>query len=72
VTCFLLTGQPNCFSPPVTYSSKPTAHTGPGELLESFGKNEQGVPVTNLTLDELVNFDYGDPAEDRPAPTRVP
>ncbi|MDQ3622422.1 MAG: hypothetical protein M3463_08040 [Verrucomicrobiota bacterium] len=24
-----------------------------------FGKNEQGVPIAGLTLDELVNFDFG-------------
>ncbi len=59
VTCFLFTGQPNCVSPLVTYSAKPTIHTGPGELLELFGKNEQGVPIAGLTLDELVNFDFG-------------
>lgn len=59
VTCFLLTGQPSCFSPLVTYSRQPTAYTGAGELLENFGKKELGVPVTSLTLDELASFQYG-------------
>ena len=35
------------------------AHTEPGGFLEKFGKNEEGVPVTVLTLDELLNFDFG-------------
>jgi hypothetical protein len=59
VTCFLLTGQPSCFSPLVTYSQRPTAHIAPGELLENFGKNELGVPILHLTLHELVNFEFG-------------
>lgn len=58
-TCFLLTGQPSCFSPLVTYSRQPTAHTGSGELLENFGKKELGAPVTSLTLNELANFQFG-------------
>jgi hypothetical protein len=58
-TCFLLTGQPSCFSPLVTYSRQPTAHVGPGELLEGFGKTELGAPPKKVTLDELVNFDFG-------------
>jgi hypothetical protein len=58
-TCFLLSGMPSCFSKLVTYSSTPELHTGPGELLENFGKVEIGSPVTELTLDELVKFDYG-------------
>ena len=57
--CFLLSGMPSCFSELVTYSSVPTSHTGPGELLEMFGKVEIGSPVTELTLNELVTFDYG-------------
>ena len=59
VTCFLLAGQPSCFSPLVTYSRQPTAHVAPGELLENFGKNELGVPIPNLTLHELANFEFG-------------
>jgi hypothetical protein len=58
-TCFLLSGMPSCFSDLVTYSSPPTSHTGPGELLEKFGKAEVGSPITELTLDELITFDYG-------------
>ena len=58
-TCFLLSGMPSCFSELVTYSSEPTLHIGPGELLEKFGKIEIGYPITELTLDELVTFDYG-------------
>ncbi len=59
-TCFLLTGHPSCFSDLVTYSQSPTAHTGAGELLERFGNIEKGEPIKELTLDELVNFDYGE------------
>ena len=59
-TCFILSGWPNCFSQLVAYSSKPTAETGVGELLESFGKTEEGTPITNLSLDQLANFEYGD------------
>ena len=59
VTCFLLTARPNFFSPLVTYSAKPTARTGPGQLLETFGQNEKGLTIPKLTLDDLVNFDYG-------------
>jgi len=59
VTSFLLAGQPSCFSTLVTYSRQPTAHVGPGELLENFGKNELGAPVTGLTLHELANFEFG-------------
>jgi hypothetical protein len=58
-TCFLLSGMPSCFSELVTYLATPTAHTGPAEHLEKFGKTEIGSPVTKLTLDELVTFDYG-------------
>lgn len=58
-TSFLLSGMPNCFSELVTYSSTPSAHTGSGELLERFGKTEKGSPIPKLTLDEIVNFDYG-------------
>jgi hypothetical protein len=35
------------------------ACTEPGGFLENFGKNEKGVPVTAMTLDELLNFDFG-------------
>ncbi len=59
VTCFLLTGQPSSFSPLVTYSGKPSAHVAPGELLHNFGQNELGAPVKDLTLAELVAFDFG-------------
>ncbi|MDH4273817.1 MAG: hypothetical protein OEW08_02135 [Gammaproteobacteria bacterium] len=58
-TCFLLTGQPNCFSDLVTYSQPPTAQTGAGELLEKFGFSEIGAPIKQLTLDELVHFNFG-------------
>ncbi len=58
-TCFLLTGMPSCFSTLVTYSTSPMACTEPGGFLENFGKNEKGVPVTAMTLDELLNFDFG-------------
>jgi len=58
-TCFLFTGQPNCFSPLVTYSGQPVAHVASGELLANFGKNELGRPITKITLDELANFEFG-------------
>lgn len=58
-TCFLLDGQPSCFSTLVTYSAKPMFQTGPGELLENFCKREQGNPIKNISLDQLVNFDFG-------------
>lgn len=57
--CFMMTGRPSCFSTLITYSKAPTAHTSPGEFLEKFGNQEQGVPIKSLTLDELVSFDYG-------------
>lgn len=58
-TCFLLSGWPSCFSELVTYYSTPTSDTGPGELLEKFGQVEKGSPKTELTLDEIITFDYG-------------
>lgn len=57
-TCFLMSGAPSCFCELVTYSSRPTAQTGPGELLENFSKTEVGQPPGPLTLDHLTNFDY--------------
>ena len=59
-TCFLLTGHPSCFSDLVTYSQPPTAYTGAGEVLEKFGNVENGEPIKQLTLDELVYFDFGE------------
>lgn len=58
-TVFLIHRWPNVFSDLVTYSSKPTAHTAKGELLENFCKIEKGDPPKELKLDEIVNFDYG-------------
>jgi len=63
-SCFLFTGHPSCFSTLVTYSSSPTHHAGRGELLEHFGKEEVGNPKVKMTLDELVNFDYGSELKD--------
>jgi hypothetical protein len=58
ITCFLLSGQPSCFTPLVTYSERPTDHTADGGLLESFGKVEIGKPPGSFTLEELVGFDF--------------
>lgn len=58
-TCFLLTGQASSFSPLVTYTPRPSAHIGPGELLHNFGKEEAGSPVPTLTVAELLTFDFG-------------
>jgi hypothetical protein len=64
VVSFLIHGQPNCFSPIVTYSqSTPIAHTGPGEMLESFCKVELGNPIRRLTLAELADFRIDEHAE---------
>jgi hypothetical protein len=41
-TLFLLTGMPTPFTELVTYSARPTAHSGPGGLLEHFGNIEEG------------------------------
>jgi hypothetical protein len=57
-TLFLLWGWPSCFSDLVTYSSRPTAHTGPGEYLEKFCAQEVGTPLTQQTLEDLYGFDY--------------
>jgi hypothetical protein len=55
---FLLTGNPSCFSPLITYRASPVAHTEPGERLEKFGQQEVGTPIRHISVDELVNFDY--------------
>jgi hypothetical protein len=56
---FLLTGWPSCFSELVTYSTKPTAHSGPGEYLENFCKEEICTPIPKLSLEDIYRFDYG-------------
>jgi hypothetical protein len=58
-TLFLLTGMPTPFTELVTYSARPTAHSGPGGLLEHFGNIEEGKVRASLTLDQLATFDYG-------------
>jgi hypothetical protein len=57
-TCFFLSGQPSCFTKLVTYTHSPTAHTGAGELLENFGKEEVGKPIESLRLRDLAEFDW--------------
>ena len=57
--CFIMSGQPSCFSSLITYSQGPTAHTSKGELLEHFGKIEKGEPIEELSFDQLLSFDYG-------------
>lgn len=58
VALFLLSGRPSAFAPLITYSGKPTAHVGQGELLERFGREERGRAIKHLTLEELARFDY--------------
>lgn len=58
VACFVFTGRPGVFTPLVVYSGKPTAHTGPGELLERFGTIELGEPIESLSVSELATFDF--------------
>lgn len=55
---FLLSGSATPFVQMVSYSAKPTAHTGQGELLEKFCAEEVGDPISVLTLNDLANFDY--------------
>jgi len=56
---FLFSGWPSCFSELVTYSTKPTAHSGPEEYLENFCKEEIGAPILRLSLEDIYCFDYG-------------
>lgn len=58
VALFVLSGRPSALTPLITYSATPAANSGPGELLESFGKVEQAYPKNRLRLDELAAFDY--------------
>jgi len=58
LVCFLLWGEPSCFDPLVSYSAAPTIPISAGDILESFGRNEQPRIVSSLTLEELIGFDF--------------
>jgi hypothetical protein len=57
-TLFLLTGSVTVFAELVTFSTRPTAHTAQGELLEKFCTEEVGNSIKKLTLNDLANFDF--------------
>jgi hypothetical protein len=63
LTCFLLWGTPSCFDPIVAYSTKPCTPIVPDQILETFGNEERGPLVSELTLLELANFDFSGHAE---------
>lgn len=55
---FLLCRYPTPFDKIVTYSEKPTAHMGPGQFLEHFGKQELGHPLSRISITEIRRFNY--------------